>query len=66
MGPSEDSGGCCERVRSGAEDRLLSRVAAPYLAGFAAARMIYEEFEVPSRIWPAEVPVFVQALKLAV
>jgi len=32
----EDSGVCCERVGSGAEDRLLSRVGAPYLAGFAA------------------------------
>src|SRR5829696_5251632 len=36
MGPREDSGVCCERVGSGAEDRLLSRVGAPYLAGFAA------------------------------
>ena len=66
MGPREDSGVCCERVGPGAEDRLLSRVATPYLAGFTAARTIYEEFEVPSRIWLAEVPVFVRALKLAV
>jgi hypothetical protein len=37
--------GCGERVGPGAEDRLLPRVAAPYFAGFVAARMIYEEFE---------------------
>ena len=44
-GPSEEGGVCLERVGPGAEDRLLPRVAAPYFAGFVAARMIYEEFE---------------------